>query len=111
MALNLPFIGQLDRKIKIYKLKKTQNAVGEERVVRELLVSPFAFLAENSGSEVLDGKEVHLISSSYVIRYNSTVLKFGKDYQLEDAGLYYNIEHVSMLGRRKFLSLKVSASE
>ena len=106
-----PFIGQMDRKVVILKMVKTQSATGSTKPVEQTVVCVFAKMDENSGNEELDGKVVHSINRSYTIRYNQNILNFGKDYILQDGSVKYKIVNISEIGRKQYLTLKVNVYE
>jgi len=105
MAINTPYIGQMDRKIKVYEFTKTQNDLGEEKETEVLVASPFAFVEEMGGGESIDGKILHATNRSYIIRYNANISRMGSNYIVEDSGVRFNITHVMQLGRRSHLKL------
>lgn len=107
----MPYIGQLDRKVSIKKLAKSQSDTGATKTVETLVVRCSASMNEKSGNEELDGKVMHEVNRSYIIRFNTDIVKNGKDYILIDAGVKYKINHISEMGRRRFLDLKVSLYE
>lgn len=51
-----PFIGQLNRKIKILEPATIRNTTGEEEVVLNLLFEPWRKMMEVSGDEDVEGK-------------------------------------------------------
>lgn len=110
MAKN-PFIGQLDRKISIIKLVKSQSDSGAATSTDEIVATPWSFMEEKGGDEDLDGKEMHRLERTYTIRYRSEIKNSGKDYQLDDDGTRYQINHIEEIGRKRFLKLKVSLDE
>lgn len=59
MSLKNPFIGQLDRKIKILEPATIRNTTGEEEVVLNLLFEPWAQMMDVSGDEDVEGKIRH----------------------------------------------------
>ena len=106
-----PFIGQLDRKVVILKLVKTQSSTGSTKPVEQTVIAVFAKMDENSGNEELDGKVMHVVNRSYTIRYDQKILNFGKDYILLDGNVRYKIINIAEIGRRQYLSLKVNVYE
>lgn len=106
MAVNsFPFIGQMDQKIKVFEFTRTQNAVGEDKEVKVLLASPFAYVEDVGGGESIDGKILHSINRSYTIRYNKEIARSGVHYIVEDSGVEFHITHVIPIGRKRFLKL------
>lgn len=107
MALRKPYIGQMDRKIKIYSFSKVQNSIGEEKIEKILLISPFASLNEGGGNENVSGKVMHLTNRNYIIRYNKNVIQSGVNYLINDNGIDYEITHIIEIGRKAYLQLNV----
>lgn len=105
MEIKKPYIGQMDRKIKVYSIDKVQNEVGEEKEERVLIASPWAMLSSDSGSERVDGNVRHESNKKFTIRYNSKIAKQGNEFVIEYNGLDYGITHVVEIGRRSHLQL------
>lgn len=106
-----PHIGELDRKVKVFALIKTQSATGADVVTDSLLANLFAKMFEVSGSENVDGKVRLLVNRKYVIRYNRKIKDQSNALVLLDDGIRYNIEHVKTIGRKKHLELAVNDYE
>jgi hypothetical protein len=106
-----PYIGQMDRKVSILKTVKVQTTTGSTKPVEQLVIKCAAMLAEKGGDEQLEGKIINVVNREYTIRFNSDILAKGKDYILQDALIKYRILHVAELGRRRFLTLKVTVNE
>lgn len=104
----MPFIGQLDRKVVILRYVKTQSSTGAIRPVEQVVICVFAKMDEKSGDEELDGKIMHVVNRSYTVRYDKGILNFGKDYIVQDGIFKYRIQNVAEIGRKRFLSLKVT---
>lgn len=100
-----PFIGAMDRVIKIVKLEKAQSGTGSVTSSDEVICEPWAKLQSDSGSEDLQGKLRHTVKRSYIIRHNTDVLKNGKNYVLIDDEVRYRITHVEPIGRKKHLQI------
>lgn len=111
MSLKNPFIGQLDRKIKILEPTTIRNTTGEEEVVLNLLFEPWAQMMDVSGDEDVEGKIRHLINRAYVIRHNPLFLPKNTELVLEDEGIKYRIIHFMLMGRKRFIQLKVELYE
>ena len=111
MSLKNPFIGQLDRKIKILEPTTIRNTTGEEEVVLNLLFEPWAQMMEVSGDEDVEGKIRHYTNRAYVIRYNALFLPKNTELVLEDEGIKYRIIHFMLMGRKRFIQLKVELYE
>lgn len=105
MALKRPFIGQMDRKISIYELVKIQNDIGEAKEEKQLVVSCWARVDADTGSENVEGNVRHLMNKKFTIRYNNKVLKEGNQFVIEYMGQDYSITHVVEIGRRSHLQL------
>ena len=106
-----PHIGELDRKIQIIQLIKTQSLTGSSLLTDTVIAKPFAKMFEVSGSENIEGKIRHSTNRNYVIRYNKLVKELNSQLILIDDGVRYNIEHVKTIGRKKHLELAVNDYE
>lgn len=106
MALKKPYIGQMDKKIKIYRPVLKQNEVGEEVSEEELFSSPWAQLIDDYGEEKIDMAVMHSSTRSYVVRYRSELFKSGEEMIIEDRGKRFQIVHVSEVGTRSHLRLR-----
>jgi head-tail adaptor len=102
-----PFIGQLDRKIQIVELVKTQNTTGEMEVAQLVLSEPYAQMNDVSGNEDVEGKIRHIINRFYIIRYSETIRMHASELILIDNGQQFSIYHAVELGRKKYLKLLV----
>ncbi|NHM08004.1 head-tail adaptor protein [Flavobacterium sp. CYK-4] len=100
-----PFIGTMDRIVKIVKLEKSQSETGSVSSADEEICKPWAKLESDSGFEELQGKVKHTVKRSYIIRHNSDVAANGKNYVLIDNEIRFRITHVEPLGRRSHLKL------
>lgn len=109
--VNKPFIGQLDRKIKIVELLVQQNEIGENKPEEVVFCEPWSKLEDLSGNEDIDGKVIHLISRKYTIRYRSEILINGHKMILQDGDHKFSITHVKLLGRKSFLELYCNVYE
>lgn len=103
--VNKPFIGQLDRKVKIIELSVQQNAIGENKPVETVFCEPWAKLEDLSGNEDIDGKVIHLINRKYTIRYRAEILADGFKMILQDGNQKFSVTHVKQIGRKQYLEL------
>lgn len=101
-----PFIGQMDRKIKILKLVISKDKVGQEKTTTEVFSEPWAKLENDYGSEAIDMSVMNTVTRIYVVRYRREIEKDGLKMLIEDLGVKYNIISVSPLGRKSHLILK-----
>ena len=106
-----PFIGQMDKKVLLYKEVHAQNATGEEKPTLELVSGVWAYMEEVSGDEDVEGKVRHIIKRKYTIRYNKEVLALKNKLKLKDADVVYNVYHLKEMGRKKHLQLLVNDYE
>jgi head-tail adaptor len=106
-----PFIGQLDRKIQIAELVKTQNSTGEMEVAPNVIFEPFAQMNDLSGSEDVEGSVRHIINRFYMIRYNPMIRMRASELVVIDNGQKFNIYHAMEVGRKQFLKLLVKDYE
>lgn len=109
--LKTPYIGQLDRVISIIKLVKSQSDSGSAISADEIVATPWAYMEEKNGDEDLEGKVMHRSERTYTIRYRSEIKAGAKDFELDDNGTRYQINHIEEIGRKRFLRLKVSLDE
>lgn len=108
MAVRKPYIGQLDRKIKIYKQLVVKDAVGQEKMTKELFASAYSKLENDYGNAEIDMAVMHEVTRMYIIRWRSEIEKEGVKMLIEDNGNYYNVISVSPIGRKSHLLIKCS---
>jgi head-tail adaptor len=106
-----PYIGKLDRKIKLYKEVFTKSSTGEDKPTLELVTGAWALMEEVSGDEDVEGKVRHLIKRKYTIRYNVNILALKNQLKLLDGVVYYNVFHLKEIGRKRYLELLVNEYE
>lgn len=106
-----PFIGQMDRKIKIVAKVIDRDSTGGEDFTENVICEPFACLNEQNGNESAEGKVIHLIDRSYTIRYRSDVKDVATQLIVIDGDQQYDVYHVRELGRKKHLELLVKGYE
>lgn len=106
MALRKPYIGQMDRKIKILKVVNSKDRVGQEKSIIEVYSEPWAKLHSDIGSEDIDMAVMSSVGRIYIIRWRSDIERDGFKMLVEDCGVRYNVVSVSQLGRRSHLVLK-----
>lgn len=106
-SVKTPYVGQLDRKIKIFGTISTQNSIGEEESVKSLICEPWASMNEVSGGEEVEGKILHRTTRKFVVRYRKEIKQLSNKLILEYDGVEYNVTHVKELGRKSFLELQV----
>lgn len=100
-----PYIGQMNRKIEIVELVKTQNSTGEEQVTENVISEPFARMDEVSGSEDAEGKIRHIINRTYTIRHNTSVLRKATELVVYDNSQKFSVYHVKEIGKTHLLLL------
>lgn len=106
-----PYIGKMDRPIKIVELVKTPNSTGEEEVTENVIAEPFSEMIEVSGSEDADGKIRHIINRTYTIRHNTSVLRKATELVVIDGLQKFNVYHIKEIGRKMHLMLLVKDYE
>jgi head-tail adaptor len=94
-----PFIGQMNRKIVLIEKVISQTSTGSETTTEEKICQPFAYMLENSGSEDVEGKVIHLINRSYTIRVNADVKSKGTKLIVIDGERRFEIVHIKEIGR------------
>lgn len=105
MAVRKPYIGQMDRKIVVYENIKTQNDIGEAKEEKKKIAECWARVDTDTGSEKVEGNVRHLLNKSFTIRFNAVIFERGNEFVVEYNKQFYNITHVSEIGRRSHLQL------
>lgn len=106
-----PFIGQMDRKVQLVQKVKQQTSTGSEISSEEVIASPFASMKDVSGGEETEGKVKHIISRTYVIRYNAIIKQKGTSLVVIDENRKFEIVHIVELGRKKHLEIRCKSYE
>lgn len=106
-----PFIGQMDRKIKLVEKVPIRSTTGAETSIENIVAQPFACMNDVSGNEDVEGKVRHLINRTYVVRYNPVIKEKGTSLVLIDEDKKYEIIHILDLGRKRHLELRVKLYE
>lgn len=106
-GVKTPYVGQLNRKIKIIDTISTQNSIGEEELIKCVICQPWAYMGEVSGGEDVEGKILHRTTRKFVVRYRKEIKQLSNKLILEYDGVEYNVTHVKELGRKSFLELQV----
>lgn len=100
-----PYIGQMNRKIKIVEFEKTQNSTGEAEIEENIISEPFAFMNEVSGSEDADGKIRHIVNRTYTIRHNTSVIRKATELVVYDNEQKFSVYHVKEIDRTHLVLL------
>ncbi|MDR2223806.1 MAG: head-tail adaptor protein [Flavobacteriaceae bacterium] len=103
-----PYIGSLDRRIKILKVVKERDSTGSEKSVTKVFCEPWAAIVEESGGEQIDMAVMESTSRTYVIRWRREIEKEGFEMLIEDEGMQCRIVHVGLIGRKQYLQLRCS---
>ncbi|MDM1378816.1 head-tail adaptor protein [Myroides marinus] len=106
-----PYIGSLNRKIKILQIVKERDSTGSEKSVRKVFCEPWSSIVSESGGKEIDMATMELSSRSYVIRWRKEIEEDGVKMILDDSGVLYRIDYISFIGRRRFLQLSCSNYE
>lgn len=106
-----PYVGQLDRKVKIVALVPTRNSTNEEETTDQMVANPWAKMEDVSGSEELDGKVRYLFSRKYIIRFSKVIKESSVDLVLIDGTDRFNIYHTKEIGRKKYIEILVESNE
>lgn len=108
----VPFIGQMDRVVDIIeKSMALDSATNAETSTENVIASPWAFMDDVSGGEVVDGKIKHLVDRTYTVRYDPLILAGGNKLVVKDGETRFEVLHVIELGRKNRLELRVKAYE
>jgi hypothetical protein len=106
-----PFIGQLDRRIKFVEKVPVTSNTGAETTSEIVVSETYSCMKDLSGLEDTEGKVRHLISRTYVVRFNPVVKSKGTALILIDEGKRYEIIHILEIGRKEFLEFRVKLYE
>ncbi len=106
-----PFVGQLDRKIQVVELTKSQTSTGSEITTDTVVCEPYAFMEDISGGEVEEGKVIHMVNRTYIIRFNASVKEKSNQLIVIDENQRYQVVHAVEIGRKSFLKLIVKIYE
>lgn len=106
-----PFIGQMDRKIRLVEKIPVRTATGSEVSNEDIVAEPWACMNDLSGLEDVEGKIRHLVNRTYIVRYNPVIKEKGTALILLDEGKKYEILHIIELKRRQHLELRVKLYE
>ena len=104
-------IGQLNRRVVITQLQTTTETTGEKIKTEVAYAAVWAQLDDVSGNESVDGKVIALNVRKYTIRYEETILKEGDKMFVVDNDGTYNINGISQIGNKSYLTLKCSKRE
>lgn len=109
------FVGQMDKRIRFFKLENSFNTIRENKQTEVFFVEVWAnkqdLKTPNSNSEVVEGKITHLQNDCFTIRYQPEIVKKGTKMLLYYGDLKYRIEHVEEVGRKKHLRIYVKNFE
>ena len=111
MGRDKPFIGQMDRLIKIVSFGSVRNETNEKRTIHLPVCSPYAMMEDLSATEEVEGKVRAVIIKKYTIRYNASVSLFKNKLAIIDQGVTYNVTGVLEIGRKYRLQLTVKKYE
>lgn len=97
--MDKPFIGAMNRKITIIEKSINQTSTGSEKTTEVTICEPYAAMKDNSGSEDVEGKVIHLINRSYTIRTNADVKSKGSKLIVIDEEKRFEIFHIKEIGK------------
>lgn len=97
--MNKPFIGAMNRKITIIEKVIGRTSTGSEKTNEETVCEPYAAMNDNSGNEDIEGKVIHLINRSYIIRTNANVKSKGTKMIVIDGDKRFEIYHIKEIGK------------
>ena len=101
--------GRLDRKVTIQTFTATQNDYGEPVETWTTLADVWAERTPLSGREAFISDQMAALSLiKYRIRYRSDV---DTKARISDAGVYYNIRSVQIIGRNEGLEIVAESVE
>lgn len=105
-SVKKPFVGQLDRRITLFKTETVRNDIGEEKEVDAVVCIPWAKVDEVSGGEDVEGKVLHRTQRSFIVRYRDEINAQKNSLKVDFEGTRYNVTHVKQVGRREYLELQ-----
>ena len=89
----------MNRKIEILKEVISRSQTMSEVISTEVLYTPWAYMQELSGGETEEGKIIHLVNRTYVIRYNRQILKEATKLLVKDTEIVYQILHAKEINK------------
>ena len=108
---NTAFIGQLDRRVEIYRMQPQKSSTGEVINTPVLLKQTWAKADDRAGREIEEGKLYLYANRNYTIRFDPEVFRDGEKMFVRDADGDFYITAIEMLGRRNYLTLKTLKRE
>lgn len=114
-SLDVTYIGQMDKRIEIFKLTDVYNDIREIKQTEVLFLECWASRKDlktpNSESEYVEGKIIHVQKDCFTIRYRKEISDNGNKMILKFEEKKYRISHVEQIGRKKHLRLYVDNYE
>jgi head-tail adaptor len=99
MAQQRPYIGQMDRKVKVYKKSHANDEMGVPVETLDLVCEPWAQMRDTSGHQVVEGAPMSVVDRSYVIRRYPEIAKNGRLMVVRDADVDYEVHSLKEIGR------------
>ena len=99
-----PFVGDLDRRIKIFAQTITQSTTGAEKTTETQVCEPWAKMEDVSGNESVDGKVIHLVNRTYTVRWRDD-LKEVQKMIVRDGEERFEVTHKISIGRKGYYKL------
>src|SRR5690606_7456474 len=96
-SVKKPFVGQLDRRITLFKTETVRNDIGEEKEVDAVVCIPWAKVNEASGGEDVEGKVLHRTQRSFIVRYRDDINAQKNSLKVDFEGTRYNVTHVKQI--------------
>ena len=105
------FIGQLDRRIEIYKMQPQKTSTGEVVNTPILHKATWARADDKAGRELEEGKLFLYAIRNYTIRFDAEVMANGEKMFIRDLDGDYYITAIDLIGRREYITLKTLKRE
>ncbi|MCO6149061.1 hypothetical protein [Flavobacterium sp. NRK1] len=106
----VPFAGELDQYISVYRTDYVVNELKERKEVDVLVANARAKMTDTGGSLEEEGKLISVVNRAYIIRRHVTIASEGRKMHLMHNGVKFFIDAVAAIGRTH-LKLIVRANE
>lgn len=105
------YAGNRDTRIEIIGFTTVKNAINEDVKTEVSKGFFYAKVEDQSGSEDLEGKIIHVIKRNYIIPYKSEIKNDGENMIVKDDGKEFRVFYVQQIGRNLQLLLKTTVRE
>ena len=106
------YIGEMDRRVSIYREIKTKTETGFESKVKELVTDVWASREVAKSEEGVDDKIVAINEYDYLVRWNPIIANEKiQQLLLSDGSEEFKVYGVKPIGRKQYLKLIVGERE